>query len=541
MSTSPEGGSSEPRREESTLPEDPDSVAALAQRLTRGEVRLESVTTSLSRVEQLLTQLLRQTEGTAERHTTGDPSAALARADPADAAERVRPVEDAATAARSSGTGHSPWAGVSSHEAGTSLPGTSGRLVFQDSALWEGLTLPTKVKVDTLRSLAYQGKGDVPYHRWILEVTLAVRAAGAWPLFEISPPVPGTNSQAACVWYQATSAHVHHRLAQAVSHVPVLSEAVLRLTGEDTAVQAWETIRGFIIREAATNKSMLQAKLLALSPGETESMESFLNRCERLRSEYAQYGETLETRDLALRLFSVLSLQWRTAVRLHTEVRDVEGLSWEELKSALTLEDNNRRQSNTHVPDALLPLGQARSKGAAKGADGVRPSPSAGAPRHSPALPRAQSAGGRQAPAPGGTPHGSRPKGRRSDRPLPPIFVCWFCQQGHTLTACPTVPRGPDGKPKFFATEERKEACNKIKEDRKKHQAAQRASALAARASSSSSSSEVGQASGARAVTSSPTPPAFSAVPVAGATTATAGRSARTQPGGDPSTQRRVS
>jgi hypothetical protein len=217
---------------------------------------------------------------------------------------------------------------------------------------------------------------------------------------------------------------------------------VLRHYGKPSSARlAWLSIKSHFVRLSDNNRTFMLKKLQDLEPGVTESMESFLNRCAKLRNDFAEYDLVLEDHLLITQVLSKLSIQWKTRAGLDGKPYD--SLVWEEVALALQGEDNARRQSNTKSPEALLPLGWTRrTAGEARpAAGGCEPS---GKPSHipkghpstsSPAL--AAPAAGRPA-GPRNAPHVANPQGE--PKVSVPV-VCWHCQNlGHLWPECQVKP-----------------------------------------------------------------------------------------------------
>ena len=152
------------------------------------------------------------------------------------------------------------------------------------------------------------------YYRWQGMVRSAVAAAILTSVLDVQPPTPAQSGEV-LTWSAHASPAVYHSLLQAVADIPVLVDEVLRLQGaHGCAYLAWRRVRAFYVREASTNLAMLQGRLRRLSPTQGEGMELFLNRCERLRKEYLQYGLESSDTELVVQVFTQLSLPWRQAV-----------------------------------------------------------------------------------------------------------------------------------------------------------------------------------------------------------------------------------
>lgn len=287
-----------------------------------------------------------------------------------------------------------------------------------------------EVKLKELPKLGRE-KGQLPYDKWRVNAMAKLKASRSWVVIERPcPVVPVADRE----WYMDANNVVYYAILEAVSEVRLLSDKVRRRASrENSAREAWEDIAAFFKRKSDNNLQMLRAKLEVLSPGEKESMESFLSRCEDLREEYSAYGETLSDRDLSVQVWRGLSIQWKHSCRLHGPAAI--NTPWEDVAAALQDEDNNRRASNTKASDALLPLGWTRGGGTpkpqARGAQGEGESSGGAAAVH----PKKEE--GRQ--------HKPRNYNGTSDR-LP--LVCYYCTRtGHMWGKCDDPSKPASWKP----------------------------------------------------------------------------------------------
>lgn len=292
------------------------------------------------------------------------------------------------------------------------------------------------IKMKDLPALGRE-KEQLPYPKWKVDALAIMEAAQVDFVLENPFSHHGTEEEQA--WYAMCNRVVYVALLQAVRSIPVLSDAVRRLRGdESSAYESWQSIKSHFVRVSDSNHPWLLEKVQKLKPNDGESMESFINRCSNLKGEFETYGLELEDKLLITQVFSKLSVQWRKACG----ITDFEGVSWEYVASLLQLEDNTRRQSNTQADDALLPLGWTKGgPGRGMGHRASSPPKERGSSR-----PTSPSKGPRSGP-PSGERHGayavapgkSWGAGPRADGPI----VCWFCKiSGHGLNRCNKKPAG---------------------------------------------------------------------------------------------------
>jgi hypothetical protein len=268
------------------------------------------------------------------------------------------------------------------------------------------------IKLGELPKLG-KDKGELPYHKWHIDAMAVIAAARAKRVLDDPPPDPSVDADY-FAWFEHADSAVFAALLSAVRSIPVLSDHVRRHAGSiGCARNAWLAIRDHYVRLADSNLSFLTGKLKALRPNEKESMESFLNRCELLRSEYAQFGLDLDDAQLLTQVFSVLSRMWKHSIG-HART-PISGLTWGEVKFLLQEEDNGRRQADASAPDSLLPLGWSRR-------------PPNSRPQDNSTRPSASAAGGKPYSSPDGKPR---------------VTVCWFCFKfGHMWPDCRNKPEG---------------------------------------------------------------------------------------------------
>lgn len=282
-------------------------------------------------------------------------------------------------------------------------------------------------------------KDELPYYRWKQAVGSTVRAAGGNRyLGELD--LTGLSADDVEI-HEQNDAILYSALYGAVAHVTTLGDKVGRVGNSfGSAAKAWEMIKAFYVRLGEHNESFLDGKLAKLAPGEGESMEVFLNRCERLRSEYESYGLVLEDSRLLRQVKQKLSMSWLQATGLSKV--DATRISWEDASYALQLEDNTRRQANTDAVDALLPLGWKPQGGAKAKAHAASGEPKDPTPSPTPAPAHAAPAVAGKGPAKGKGPgKGAAPKGGTTfDKSQ---WVCYYCiEVGHGVNECPTKPAG---------------------------------------------------------------------------------------------------
>ena len=136
-------------------------------------------------------------------------------------------------------------------------------------------------------------KDQVPYYRWKQLVESRVRALGGH--IYLSPhDLTGLSADVVAI-HERNDASLYSALFEAVMQVPTLADKVSKCANQwGSTAKAWEAIKAFFIRAGDHNEPWLDSKLGKLAPAPGESMEVFLNRCERLRNEYESYGLLLD-------------------------------------------------------------------------------------------------------------------------------------------------------------------------------------------------------------------------------------------------------
>jgi hypothetical protein len=305
-------------------------------------------------------------------------------------------------------------------------------------AWWEARQLPPKVKVESLPVLKKdKDKEGVPYYQWRVEArSILVASVGVdWVLDR--PPPNETNSYQVRDWYRGADRVVFASLIRAVREVPILGDTVRRLVDTwGSSHRAWKAIKAHFIRQAETNRTYLAGKLQQLKPGDSESMESFLNRCQNLVEEYGSYGLEMDQAQLKTQVFQCLSHSWIITARLSGE--EISSLPWNEIKERLQAADNARRQSNTKAEDAFLPLGWGNRHGNAKVGSGER---SVSPPKDRGSAAPAGGYKGKKV-SPSGPKGSSNPgQGGKQGMKNDFILVCYYCKKsGHTVGKCKNKP-----------------------------------------------------------------------------------------------------
>ena len=296
-------------------------------------------------------------------------------------------------------------------------------------------------------------RGQEPYPSWKVMALASLAAAGLTWVVEEEPPYYNIPRQPL---FKVADAVVYFEIVRSIATYSVLKETVLRVQGRyGCARMAWLAVKAHFVHLSHHNKPYLQKKLLQLEPGESESMDSFLNRVEKLRDEYAEYGELLDETLLITHVLGKFPIQWVSRSPLN---RPVDSVRWHEAAAALREEDNARRQSNLDHPEALLPLGWSRRRGR----PGPLASQAAGDARDPGSSSRQGSSARERRGSPARSGHGAAARGgqrSRSTSParaarrraggsgtagsLSPLLVCWHClAEGHAWQDCPTSPQG---------------------------------------------------------------------------------------------------
>jgi hypothetical protein len=353
------------------------------------------------------------------------------------------------------------------------------------AAAWDG---HKELKLRELAKLG-KGKGELAYSSWKTFALADLDAARLTPVLTLEYPEDASSEVQ--VFYKTANSVVFAGLIHAVKEINVLRDVVLRLHGHASSARfAWLAIKAHYVRVSHNNDLHLLTKLKALEPRERESMEAFLNRCNLLVKEYAEYDLVCDESLLISQVLSTLSSQWKTNAKLD---RPLAGMSWESVALALQAEDNNRRTSNTDAPESLLPLGWTRRSGGGKVAS-AEGSPSADQPPSSHDASAAPAGagpkGGKGRPKPP-TSRGAPPKGETK---VSAPVVCWLCKEvGHLYGECKSDRAGQ--KP---SAQDRAEAEAKREELRRRREQSQKDKAAhAARAASQGESATEARASGA--------------------------------------------
>jgi hypothetical protein len=350
-----------------------------------------------------------------------------------------------------------------------------------------------------------RGQGELPFGRWQISVYAASDAVRLSPILQQEFPSEGTSVEQE--YYQYGNALLFQGLFRATAEVPVLCDVIARLYGDpSSSYSSWLAIRDHFVRVSANRESYLLGKVRELEPREGEHMESFLNRCAALQTDFVESGLVLEDRILIAHVFTCLSAHWKTRAGLDRPLSD---LTWAEVARGLQSEDTARRQSDLRSREALLPLGFAPRSDRRHQDGGARSVESAPLSRTtSPARPRSFGPGGRSGGAglsapqrPGGSRSRSPPVSRspgphsrsRDQRPRSPQasampLVCWHCKKtGHPWTSCPTRASG------WRPTAADREEGERLRAERVAQSRADRAKAAAARSSQRTSSSVRGR------------------------------------------------
>ena len=207
------------------------------------------------------------------------------------------------------------------------------------------------LKIPALPLLARQPLG-LPYTKWSKSVKIKLGAVGAGATISDSW-TPSTPEEVQ--WWNIVNPLVYAALYDAVQKNDTLSDNIARYFENDGAGRlAWNAIKAFYVRVAEGNSETLMLKLNALAPGEKESMESFLCRCNNLREEYQQYNLSLDDSLLISHVFGQLDTTWRWMSDMSNTPTNI--LAWDGVADALQKQDNQRRQGQKQNP-LILPLG----------------------------------------------------------------------------------------------------------------------------------------------------------------------------------------
>jgi len=277
--------------------------------------------------------------------------------------------------------------------------------------------------------------GRLPYYLWQTNVLAALEAANFTSVL-FHPPPTASDPDVLRDYHRIANAQTYQRLLASVSDVPVLCDVVHRQQYSDqgSARASWIAIHEHCVRTSPATLSYLQGKLHQLAPTGSEHMESFLNRCNKLREEYRTHGFILSSSDLVIQVFSRIDATWRSSPGLPRDgATPVQSLPWEDVSFSLITEDSQRRQSSITSSTMLLPLGGSRS-GQAMYTDGLDPPP------QDPPYGGAAAAGGSrppprsQSPSRRGMTQGPR-GGTTAAQRVP--SVCWICLGvGHEFKDC---------------------------------------------------------------------------------------------------------
>jgi hypothetical protein len=328
-----------------------------------------------------------------------------------------------------------------------------------------------------IRKDATTGKSSGhPYPRWTGLVDAQLDTINGTYVLENDPPTM-LDSVEKREWFTLINKVVYNALLDVVAEIPILGSTVSRCRrNANSARMAWFEIEDFYTNKTELSEDTLVAKLYGMNPGPTESMRSYLNRYEELRTEYYTHGVTPDDNAFVRRVFATLAMQWRESVYQHVGHRQTDKIAWEVMCEALLHQDGLRRVSNTSGPDALLPLGwtkREKGAGSSRPAQGEYGNANAGGGQHK--------GGGYQ--KGGGNPN-SKGGGKWEKPPPKPIMVCFCCLKvGHTVHECPDKPKD------WKLTDEQKRKAFEKKDAEAAKRAEQSAKAKAAHAESKGSSS----------------------------------------------------
>ena len=192
----------------------------------------------------------------------------------------------------------------------------------------------------------------LPYVKWTKAVRVKLSAIGAGAVLNQNwnPTTPDENQ-----WWEAVNPLIFAALYESIQNNDTLSDNLSRFCEVSGSGRlAWNAIKAFHVKLAEGNKESLQIRLNSLIPGEKESMESFLCRCNNLREEYKEYNLVLEDSLLISHLFLQIDQTWRWMSGFSDIPTSV--LNWEDVSDALQKQDNQRRQGQRQNP-LILPLG----------------------------------------------------------------------------------------------------------------------------------------------------------------------------------------
>ena len=192
----------------------------------------------------------------------------------------------------------------------------------------------------------------LPYVKWVKSVKIKLAAIGAGAV--LNPNwIPSTPEEQ--IWWNTVNPLVFSALYDAITRYDTLSDNISRFCDDEGSGRlAWNAIKAFHVKLAEGNRETLMLDLNGLVPGDNESMESFLCRCNNLREKFLEYNLVLEDSLLISHLFGHIDPTWRWMSGFAEIPTDV--LTWEDVSSALQKQDNQRRQGQKQNP-LILPLG----------------------------------------------------------------------------------------------------------------------------------------------------------------------------------------
>ena len=353
-----------------------------------------------------------------------------------------------------SGTGATgvPTAGVAATTLGAAIPPTARAAPGAHSAyttatsggnpgVGPGNLSIKDIKIPVLPLLGRPAPA-LPYMKWSKAVKIKLSAVGAGAVLKSNwnPSTPDEHT-----WWGVVNPLVFAALYESLSvqKYDTLCDNISRFYEDpDAGRLAWEAIKAYHVKMAEGNKETLMLKLNALTPGEKESMESLICRCNNLREEYLEYNLVLDDSLLISHLFMQLDPMWRWMCGFADTPTDT--LLWADVASALQKQDNQRRQGQKQNPLAL-PLGwiprdlyNKGKVGAAHAAQGESSEPKEGAANAAQGSSNSKGFKGK----PGGKssildPRNQNPSGTQYPK-VGPYFVCFCCLEfGHGLGECP--------------------------------------------------------------------------------------------------------
>ena len=306
-----------------------------------------------------------------------------------------------------------------------------------------GLVSGFSVKDLKIPDLPLLGKPPdaLPYTKWCKSVKIKLGALGVGAVLSDSW-TPSTPQEVQ--WWNCVNPLVHAALYDSVQSHNTLSDNVARFFASEGAGRlAWNAIKAFHVRLAEGNRETLLLKLNALVPGERETMESFLCRCNNLREEFQQYNLTLDDSLLISHVFGQLDHTWRWMSDMANVPADT--LSWHDVCDALQRQDNQRRQGQKQNP-LILPLGWVPRDLNQKSKVGAAHAVQRGSPRQSSSYPlgsKGRGGGAGHKTIPGGVTIGTpdvreHAPGVPGQRRGSAVIVCFCCLEfGHGCLECP--------------------------------------------------------------------------------------------------------